>query len=112
MTTKFVDTNIFLDAYLRRGMVGEKCKQLLLSDQKLFTTWLVIGEFEWVLRSFYELEKSKVVDLLSSIINLPNMEIPDKRLLSQAIHLFETVNIDWTDCLNSVLIKIILRSSV
>lgn len=103
MSTKFIDTNILLEAYFRKGEKSDKCLQLLKSDENLYASWLVIGEFEWVLRSVYELKRSEIVKLISSVINLSCLEIPDRKLVAQALKLFESLNLDWTDCLNAVL---------
>lgn len=105
MNTKFIDTNILLEAYFRKGEKSQKCLQLLKSDENLYTSWLVIGEFEWVLRSVYELEKSEIVKLIGSVINLSRLEIPEKKLVAQALKLFESLDLDWTDCLNATLLK-------
>ena len=102
MSTKFIDTNILLEAYFRKGEKSDKCLRLLKSDENLYASWLVIGEFEWVLRSVYELERAEIVKLISSVINLSCLEIPDKKLVAQALKLFES-HLDWTDCLNAVL---------
>lgn len=105
MNTKFIDTNILLEAYFRKGEKSQKCLRLLKSDENLYASWLVIGEFEWVLRSVYELEKSEIVKLIGSVINLSCLEIPDKKLVAQALKLLESFNLDWTDCLNAALSK-------
>ena len=104
MSTNFIDTNILLEAYFRKGEKSDKCLRLLKSDENLYVSWLVIGEFEWVLRSVYELKRSEIVKLISSVINLSSLEIPDKKLVAQALKLFEN-HLDWTDCLNAVLSK-------
>ncbi len=105
MNTKFVDTNIFLEAYFRKGEKSDKCLRLLKSDENLYTSWLVIGEFEWVLRSVYGLERPEIVKLISSVISFSGLEIPDRKLVAQALKLFESLNLDWTDCLNATLSK-------
>ncbi len=74
MGTKFVDTNILLEAYFRKGEKSDRCLRLLESDENLYTS-----------------------------INLPGLEIPDKKLIAQALKLFESLNLDWADCLNAVL---------
>ena len=105
MNLKFVDTNIFLEAYFRKGEKSDKCLRLLKSDENLYTSWLVIGEFEWVLRSVYGLERPEIVKLISSVISFSGLEIPDRKLVAQALKLFESLNLDWTDCLNATLSK-------
>jgi len=104
MNTKFVDTNVFIEAYFRQGKYSDNCLKLLKSGDDLFTSWLVVGEFEWVLRSVYELEKTDIIRLISSILNVQSLEISDKKLLAQALKLFENLNLDWTDCLNAALV--------
>lgn len=102
MKTKFVDTNILLEAYLREGDKAKRCLRLLKSDADLFTSWLVIGEFEWVLRSVYGFKRSEAAEFLGSVVSLENLEIPDRKFLSQALKIFREKNVDWADCLNGV----------
>ncbi len=106
MSTRFIDTNILLETYIREGMKALKCQKLLESDKKLSTSWLIIGEFEWVLRSVYELSRTQVIKLLTSVININGLEIPNKKVLLRALKFFKETNTDWTDCLNAAVMKL------
>lgn len=105
MITKFVDTNILIETYLRTGEKSVKCQKLLKLNETLLISWLVIGEFEWVLRSVYELKKPEIIKLLNSVLNIPTLEIPNKKNLLKGLEYFTQNNIDWTDCLNMATMK-------
>lgn len=105
MTTRFVDTNILIEVYLRTGEKSVRCLRLLRSEEGLLASWLVIGEFEWVLRSVYELDKEQIIDFLGSVLNVPALEIPNKKALLKALYYFRGNTIDWTDCLNLAIME-------
>lgn len=106
MKSRFIDTNIFLEVAIRKGKRSDRCLEFLENKKnKLWTTILVISEIEWVLRSFYEVEKRKIVDFLMRIFALKNLEIEDKKLLLEALEIYEKKGVDWTDCINVVLAK-------
>lgn len=104
MQSKFVDTNIFIEVFARRGDKSERSKKLLKGGGNLITSGLVFSEIEWVLRTGYEREKELVVRCLKKILTL-DIEIDNKKLLISALSFYETNNVDWTDCLNMSFLK-------
>jgi len=104
MIGKFVDTNIFVEVFARKGNKSDKCKQLLQSEKNLATSSLVISEIEWVLRYAYKQDKNEIVRYLKKILST-EMEIDNKKLLINALNFYENSNVDWTDCLNMFLVK-------
>lgn len=105
MTTRFIDTNIFIESYVREGEKSHKCQELLEAGKHLSTSWLVLGEFEWVLRSVYELSRAEIAKLITSIVNLEGLEIPSKKVIVSALKLFKESNCDWADCLNASMMQ-------
>ncbi|MEK7550285.1 MAG: PIN domain-containing protein [Patescibacteria group bacterium] len=104
MTNKFVDTNIFIEIFTRRGQKSDLCKKLADSDNSLTTNILVFSEVEWVLRSFYEMERDIVTKCLKIILS-SKIEIENKNVLINCIDYYKNNNVDWTDCLNMFLVK-------
>ncbi len=105
MASKFVDTNIFIEILMRKGVKSDRALKLLESDNLLWTTTLAFAEVEWVLRDWFELPKDDVVGHLKRILSYKNLEITEKKRLIEAVTLYETKNIDWTDCFNLVMVK-------
>lgn len=105
MAPKFVDTNIFIEVLARKGEKSDRALALLESNENLWTTEMVIAEIEWVLRDFFELTSKQTADHLKRVLNLPNLTIPHKKELMEATSLYETINVDWTDCFNAILMK-------
>jgi predicted nucleic-acid-binding protein len=104
MQSRFVDTNIFIEIFARKGLKSDKSKLLLKENQDLMTTSLVISEIEWVLRSAYLLDKLTVSRYMKKIL-ASDMAIDNKKLLIDALEYYKSNSADWTDCVNMFLIK-------
>lgn len=104
MTAKFVDTNIFIEILMRKGVKSDKSLALLEKSTSLWTTDLVIAEIEWVLRDWFELPKSQIANFLKRILSYQNIDIACKKVLLEAISLYESQNADFTDCANAVVV--------
>lgn len=100
MKSRFVDTNIFLEVFTRTGKKSDACKTLLEDTPRLWASDLVIAETEWVLRSFYELERHEVSDRISSILLLENLDVSRKKLLIEAVEWYRQSTTDWVDIVN------------
>jgi len=98
----FVDTNIFIEAFVREGPKSEKSiKYLTDSKNNLCSSWLVLAEFEWVLKSVYKYSRAQITLLLKNLASLKNLDIPDRDKFISAISYYSTYSIDLTDCLNA-----------
>ena len=105
MKPKFVDTNIFVEIVSRRGSKSDRCLRLLEGETSLWTTDLVINELDWVLRSFYDLEKEKIVESMRHILNLRSLSVLHRSWLMEALEIYATTNVDYTDCYDWVLAR-------
>jgi len=104
MHSNFVDTNIFIEVFARKGEKSDRSRKLLESGSSLTTSSLVFSEVEWVLRAGYEEKKELVVRCLKKILTL-DIEIDNKKLLMNALNFYEANTVDWTDCLNMFFVK-------
>jgi len=104
MKRKFLDTNIFIEVFARNGDKSEKCKKLLKQESILCSSSLVISELEWVLRYAYRMDRRAISIYIKQVL-LSDIEVDNKKVLINTLNLYESHNVDWTDCLNMFLIK-------
>lgn len=71
-------------------------EQLLRGDNTLILSDVTISEIIWVLSSYYEEEKTDIVEKIIALVHLPSIKCNKKTLLT-ALVLFKTHNIDWAD---------------
>jgi predicted nucleic acid-binding protein len=104
MAAKFLDTNIFLEIFVRSGEKSDRSRKLVESEGELSTSSLVVSEIEWVLRSAYKAEKEIIVRCLKKVLS-SDIAVDNRKILINALHFYETNNVDWTDCVNIFLLK-------
>jgi predicted nucleic acid-binding protein len=110
MENKFIDTNIFL-RYLTKDDPSkyERCREMfkraLEGDIAISTSGMVIAELVWTLLSYYKVPKAEVVEKISVILGTPNLFIPDKNVLIDALILYARRNIDFIDAYNAVFMR-------
>ncbi len=98
----FLDTNIFLRLIVKDNKkFAKECEFLFkkIKEGKInaFTSNLVLTEMYWVLKSFYQLPKEQLVEILKSTTKLKNLKIENKENLSRAVELYEKRNIKFID---------------
>lgn len=103
----FVDTNYFLRFLLKDvPRQHQEAKRLFLDGAqgkvKLFTSLVVIFEIYWVLSTFYERNKTQVAGILEEILNLNFIEIENKRLLEEALKIYQKTTLDLEDAFNLI----------
>jgi len=106
----FVDTNYFLrfllkDVELQHRLAKELFLQGAEGKVSLFTSVIVIFEIYWVLTSFYEKEKEKVLKILEKIFDLEFVKIENKKLLKEALAIYKRANLELEDCYNLALME-------
>jgi len=98
---KILDANIII-----RYLVDDDRKKvdlienLLQSDESLILTDVTISEIIWVLSSYYQVEKNKIVKQITTLIHLPSIK-SNKTLILRALDLYDKNNIDWIDAYSS-----------
>ncbi len=90
-------------------MKYEGCREIFKKaiDRKvsLLTSDMVIAELIWTLQSFYKVPKNEVIEKITVIISTPNLYIPNKDLISEALVVYSRKNIDYIDAYNAVFMK-------
>jgi predicted nucleic acid-binding protein len=94
----FVDTNILI-----RHLTGEppgqarRATAFLDEADELLLADLVAAEVVYVLESFYEVERSRVADLLRATIGFRSIVVLDEPLLLRAVEVYEVDRLDFAD---------------
>ncbi len=102
MNKCFIDTNLFI-RYLTNddSNKADRVEKLLDSaaagETLLITTEMVIAEMVWVLESSYKLTCTKIAPLVRGILATPGLEVINGALVSRALELYESLNIDFID---------------
>lgn len=110
MKVIFIDTNVFL-RYLTADDPSKykKCKELFKKVVEgkisLLTSDLVIAELIWTLQSFYKVPKPEVIEKVSIIISTPNLHIPNKELIAEALIIYSRKDIDYIDAYNVMFMR-------
>lgn len=98
----WVDANVLL-RFLTKvpAEMAERAKKLLQRGEKgelqLRVHSLSVAETVWVLESFYEYEKKRVADELSSLLDIGAMKAEDLEVIVQALHWMAEKNVDFAD---------------
>lgn len=98
----YADTNVFI-RYLTGDPpeLAEKSRRLFEQTAKgripLFMLDLVAAEIVYVLESVYRLPREDVVTRLLAIANLENLVIENRAVLLDALSLYESAKLDFTD---------------
>jgi len=103
----FIDTNFFLRFLLKDIQKQHlQTKKLLLEGAErkidLFTSLIVIFELYWVLTSFYQKNKKKVVKIILDILKLKFIELEEREILLRALKIYSISNLDLEDSYNLV----------
>jgi predicted nucleic acid-binding protein len=112
MPTPFLDSNIFLRHLLNDDSAkAAQCLALFRAiENRTITVWttpLVIAEVVFVLASkrTYNVERTRIRDLLLPLINLPGLKIPQKRVYDRVFALYTALPIDYIDCYHAALME-------
>lgn len=100
------DTNVLIRLIVKddedkfRTMI-ELAKKVENHELTLIIPTVVIAECCWLLKSFYELEKSVIKEYLTDILQSVNVE-PEEETVIEALRLYAEKNVDFADALLSV----------
>ncbi|MFY9484208.1 MAG: PIN domain-containing protein [Patescibacteria group bacterium] len=109
MKTVALDTNILLDYFLERP-VNKRSFTLMKQAQEgslvLFLPLPVILEFEWTSRTYYKISKQALTDRIFMLLSVPNCLVEDKKLLFEALDLYQkSSGVSFDDCLIVLMAK-------
>ncbi|OGH38259.1 MAG: hypothetical protein A2905_03450 [Candidatus Levybacteria bacterium RIFCSPLOWO2_01_FULL_36_10] len=101
----FVDTNYFLRFLLKDNYDQHlEAKNLFLQGAagtiKLTTSIIVIFEIYWVFKSYYEKDKTEIIEILKNLLSMDFIQINDKKIFITCLDIFSNSNLSLEDCYN------------
>lgn len=106
----FLDTNIFIRYFEQKDQekalrVERLFERLINGEISCFTNSMVIAEIVWILEKYYDWDKEEVCENIELILSTPNIRIPERNILKEAIGTYKNMNIDYIDSYNHAYIK-------
>lgn len=103
-----LDTNVLVrflmqDDAAQTTAARRLIRQALGADEPLFVPVSVALEFEWVLRSRFELDKSAVLQKFSQLLSTVELSFEADTALEWALRQHRTSSADFSDCLHAAL---------
>jgi predicted nucleic-acid-binding protein len=102
MKTSYFDTNYILRLILNDNL--EQClivQNLLIktraNQQRIFISTITFCESEWVLRSFYKFEKADIINILTKVLCLGEIQFENFECLQLAISNMNSNNLGLED---------------
>ncbi|WP_066296949.1 PIN domain-containing protein [Bacillus sp. FJAT-29937] len=100
------DTNVLIRLIVKDDedkfrIMMKLAKKVENHELTLIIPTVVIAECCWLLKSFYQLEKSLIKEYLTDILQSVNVE-PEEEIVIEALRLYAEKNIDFADALLSV----------
>lgn len=97
-----VDTNVLVRILVTDDKQMEQVKlarQFAKKAKQLFVPQIVQVELVWVLDVAYELNKSDIIQILQHLQTNEAFQLQNESGFSQALHLFQSSNVDFSDSL-------------
>jgi predicted nucleic acid-binding protein len=94
----FLDTNVLI-----RHLTGDppemaaRTTRFLADAESLLLVDLVLAEVVYVLESFYEVQRPRVVEIVRSILAFEAITVVDEELLLRAAEVYEVDRLDFAD---------------
>lgn len=77
--------------------MAARATAILAEDGPLLLADLVVAECVYVLESFYEVQRTRVAELMRAAIALPSIETVDADLLVRALAVYEVDRLDFAE---------------
>jgi predicted nucleic-acid-binding protein len=99
-----LDTNVLVRFLVRDHEAQfERARRLIKREvgaqEKVLISLLVLLETEWVLRSRYGLQKTKIMDAVSGLLDATELEFEDESSIEEALYLWKDSTAEFADCL-------------
>lgn len=103
MTTKIVDTNIFVRFFTKdSGELALKAKRILEDAENgkiaLYFDEVIAAELVWLLDSFYEYSRTEIYTKLHDLVSQSWVINPRKNFILLSLELFSSTGLSYIDC--------------
>ena len=110
MKARVIDANIVL-----RFLLGDhpeqspRCRELMRrvqdGEEEIFIPEVVVCDVVWTLQRFYRWPPDRIRRFVGTLLDLDGVQAARKTILSQALHLFADLGIDFSDALIAAVFK-------
>ncbi len=99
-----IDTNVLVRLLVDDDAAqAEQAERFIASEETqgnpVLISLLVLLETEWVLRSRYELPKSRIIEALTALLDTQTFHLEDESAVARALHLWRQASAGFADCL-------------
>lgn len=99
-----IDTNILVRFLVRDDETQfEKARRLIgrevVAGRRVFVSQLVLLETEWVLRSRYDLQKARIIEVVSGLLDANDVQFEDEPAIEEALFVWKDRSVGFADCL-------------
>ena len=99
---RFLDTNVLIRAFVDcEHRIGERARLLLdriyQGDERVVTSQLVIFETIFTLQRSYNVSREKIRDIITDVLSLQNIDVPDRTLILEALSIYVNHSISFVD---------------
>ena len=100
-----LDTNILARYYIQDEADQEaqkqhlQAKKLIEAGNPLMICKTVLLEFEWVMRGYYQFNRTEIITVFQHLCALPHVQLEDASAIQQAIHNLQA-GFDFADALH------------
>lgn len=99
-----IDTNVLVRFLVRDdeaqfARARKLIKREISAGRRVFVNQLVILETEWVLRSRYATPKSRIIEVISRLLDAADVQFEDEPAIEQALFVWKETTADFADCL-------------
>lgn len=101
---KVIDTNLIL-RYLLDDPEADRVEKLLKSKSKFLLSDVIAAEIVWVLDSFYEWDRSKIIEAMILLIKLPSIVCNKFLLTGTLLVLKDQKSFDFADAYSVALMR-------
>ena len=99
-----IDTNILVRFLVRDDETQfEKARRLIgrevVAGRRVFVSQLVLLETELVLRSRYDLQKTRIIEVVSGLLDANDVQFEDEPAIEEALFVWKDRSVGFADCL-------------
>ena len=94
-----LDTNYILRYLLNDNEKMAAQAEKIILEQEVFVSNEVLAEVVYVFEGVYELEASRIAEVLEALLQPENIQVSDKYMLLKALQIYASKGLDFVDCI-------------
>ena len=94
-----IDTNYIIRYLVNDNIEMADAAEKIIMTKHVFIANEILAEVVYVLMGVYEIAKEDIANQLIELINFQNISLSNKKVITTALEIFKTKNLDFVDCL-------------